>query len=143
MLAIPFISAICYLAGGQWNKWYRWGMGLPIGVIALLFNVNVFTGPHWWQLLCIPTYFIATNAFSYGEKMWTTKLFGPWVAIVISGVAFGLASAPILLYWSVAQAIIGGVGFAVIKYFDDKGKLVNPWTELLRGFIGTVLLAFN
>jgi hypothetical protein len=126
---------ILYLAGGQVNKWFRWGIGLPIAIVGLL------TGHGVWSLLCIPTYFIATNAFSYGEKMIWTKWFGKWASMIISGVAFGLASIPILGWtWGIAQGIIGGVGFGILKYLDDADKLKNPWQELLRGYIGCSLM---
>ena len=62
---IPIISALFYLGGGQWNKWYRWGMGLPIFIIALI------TGHSWYSIFALVTYFIATNVFSYGDKYYT------------------------------------------------------------------------
>jgi len=134
---IPIISAVLYLAGGQWNKWFRWGMGLPIGAIACVMLHS------WVPLLCGITYFIATNAFSYGEKMIWTKLFGGWFSIILAGVAFGLAATPILGWtWGIAQAIIGGVGFGLLKWLDDTDRLKNPFQELCRGFIGTIMLAF-
>lgn len=131
MFIIPFISAGLYLAGGQWNKWYRWGMGIPIALTGAV------VGHSWIPLLCIPTYFIATNAFSYGDKMWTTKLFGKWASMIISGVALGAASAPVLAWWAIPQAIFGGLAFGLLKWLDDTNKLKNPWQELLRGFLGT------
>ena len=137
MILIPIIAGACYLIGGQWWKAGRWFMGVPIFIIAII------TGHPWYSIFVIPTYWIATSAFSYGEKMWTTKLFGPWISMIISGIAFGLASAPILGWtWGIAQAIIGGVGFGVLKWLDDTEKLKNPWQEILRGVIGTVLFIF-
>jgi len=134
---IPFISAFLYLVGGQWWKAGRWFMGVPIFFIA------IFTGHAWYSVFCVFTYWIATSVFSYGEKMWTYKLFGAWGSMILSGIAFGLASTPILGWtWGIAQAIIGGVGFGLLKWLDDTDKLKNPWQELGRGFVGTIMLAF-
>ena len=132
---IPFISSGLYLAGGQINKWFRWGMGIPIAIIGIFMLKPM-------AIMAILSYFIATNAFSYGEKMWTTKLFGPWASMIISGVALGAASAPVLAWMAIPQAIIGGIGFGVLKYLDDNEILKNPWQELLRGFTGTILFFF-
>jgi len=133
MWIIPIVSAICYLVGGQWWKPARWFMGVPIFIIAII------TGHAWYSIFCVATYWIATSAFSYGDKMWTSKIFGRWISMVLSGIAFGLASAPILGYWSIAQAILGGIGFGILKWFDDTERLKNPWQELGRGFFGTIL----
>ena len=126
MVIIPIVSSLLYLGGGQINKWLRWGMGIPIALL---------TGNYW----VILTYFVATNCFSYGEKMWTTKLFGPWVSMGISGLALGLASIPVLGLYGVIQGIVSMCAFLCIKYFDDKGIIQNPWVELLRGFLGTIV----
>jgi len=134
MWSIPIIASVLYLLGGQANKWFRWGMGIPIFFIA------IFTGHAWYSIFVVFTYLIATNAFSYGENMWTTKIFGAWISMITSGIAFGLASTPILGWtWGIVQAIIGGVSFGVIKYYDDKGVIHNPIVELGRGFTGTFL----
>ena len=134
MALIPIISSLLYLAGGQWNKWYRWLLGLPIAAIMLL------THHSWISSFAILTYFIATNFFSYGEKMIWTKLFGPWGSMAISGFAFGLASyvclTPVL---GMIQTIIATIAFLVIKWLDDNGKIHNPVVELLRGLLGTIV----
>lgn len=136
MWLIPIVSAVFYLLGGQVNKWFRWGVGLPIFIIAIL------TGHQWYSIFAIATFFIATNAFSYGEKMIWTKLFGAWFSMILAGIAFGLAAFPIIGYWAIAQAIVSGVGFGLLKWLDDTDRLKNPFQELARGFIGTILLAF-
>ena len=134
MWMIPIVSAVLYLLGGQVNKWFRWGMGIPIFLIA------TFTGHSWVSVFAIATYFIATNAFSYGDNMWTTKLFGKWVSMGISGLAYGLASIVVLgVFWGVIQGIIGCVSFVILKWLDDSDRLKNPWQELCRGFFGTIV----
>mgnify|MGYP001339301818 CR=1 FL=1 len=136
MWIIPILSAVLYLLGGQINKWFRWGLGIPIAIIG------VWTG-HYWAIMAIVTYFIATNAFSYGEKMIWTKLFGGWVSMALAGLAFGLASIVVLgSFWGVIQGIVGMVSFTILKWLDDTDRLKNPWQELLRGFTGTILLIF-
>lgn len=83
---------------------------------------------------------VATNWLSYGENMWTTKLFGKWASMGIAGFAFGLASMPILGYfWGYLQAIISCIAFLLIKKWDDAGIIKNPFVELLRGGIGTII----
>lgn len=138
MILLPFISAGLYLLGGQVNKWFRWGMGIPIALITFFFY-----GHNWVSLLAIATYFIATNAFSYGDKMIWTKIFGKWVSMGLSGFMFGLASFPIIGYWAILNAVISCTAFLVLKYLDDTDKLKNPWQELLRGFLGTAILIFG
>lgn len=134
MWIIPFLSAILYLIGGQWLKLARWLIGLP------MFFIAIFNGYQWYSIFAVLTYFLATNVFSYGDNMWTSKLFGRWISMILSGVTFGLASAPILgIKWGITQAIIGGVGFGVLKWLDDTDRLKNPWQELCRGFVGTIV----
>lgn len=133
MFPATIVSAILYLAGGQLNKWFRWGIGVPISVFGFLSGHGIIS------ILAIPTYFIATNAFSYGEKMIWTKLFGKWVSMGLSGLAFGLASIPVLgWFWGVIQGIVGMVSFLVLKWLDDTERLKNPWQELCRGLLGTI-----
>ena len=131
MILLPFISAACYLIGGQWWKPARWLMGIPIGLIGL------FSG-HPYSLLAIPAYWIATSAFPYGDGSWL-NIFGECGKWAICGFVFGLASAPVLGYWSIAQAIVSGGGFVILHYLDEKDVVKNPFQELLRGFIGTIL----
>ena len=134
MVLVPVISSILYMLGGQVNKWYRWLLGIPIAVIALL------THHSWISVFAILTYFIATNFFSYGEKMIWTKLFGPWGSMALSGFAFGLASycvlTPIL---GMLQTIIATTAFLVIKWLDDNDIVKAPLVEVLRGLLGTVV----
>jgi len=133
MWTIPIVSAILYLVGGQWWKIARWVL---IG--AFIFFISIFNGYPWWSISAVLTYLIATNVFSYGDKMWTSKIFGRWVSMGISGFMFGLASIVVLgIGFGILQAIIGLIGFLVLKWLDDTDKLKNPWQELCRGFIGT------
>jgi hypothetical protein len=110
-------------------------MGVPIALLGICMLEPM-------AIMAILSYFIATNVFSYGEKCWTTKLFGPWASMILAGVALGAASAPVLAWLAIPQAIIGGLSFGVLKYLDDNEILKNPWQELLRGFTGTVLFFF-
>lgn len=138
MILIPFVASACYLIGGQYLKIIRWLMGIPIFFIA------IFNGASWYSIFSVLTYFLATNVFSYGDNMWTSKLFGRWISMGISGLAFGLASIPILgLTWGVSQGIFSMFAFLVLKYLDDTDKLKNPFQELLRGFLGTFLFIFR
>jgi len=139
---IPFVSAACYLIGGQWWKAARWFMGVPIWAFTAQWNLWHFI-PYPsldWNILAIPAYWIATSAFSYGEKMWTYKLFGPWVSMGISGFALGLASLTLLpLHLALLQTAFALVSFLVLKWLDDTDRVKNPWQELLRGFTGTIM----
>jgi hypothetical protein len=138
MILIPVISAVLYLLGGQVNKWFRWLMGIPIAGIAIA------TGHGWWSLLAIVTYFVATNFFSYGDKMIWTKLFGKWVSMGLAGLAMGLASIVVLgTFWGIIQGIVGCISFLVLKWLDDTDRLKNPWQELLRGLLGTILFSLG
>ncbi len=134
MILIPLIASVLYLVGGQINKWARWLIGVPI------FIISIINGHPWYSIFAIATYLVATNAFSYGEKMIWTKIFGKWVSMGLSGFMYGLASFIILGWtWGVVQAIIGLVSFLILKWLDDTDKLKNPWQELLRGLLGTIV----
>lgn len=132
MVLIPLASSFLYCLGGQVNKWYRWLIGLPIAIVFMLNNHN--------GLWAIPAYFIATNFFSYGDKMIWTKLFGKWGSMAISGFAFGLASYSVLPpYLAMIQTITATISFLVIKWLDDNDVVKNPYVELLRGLCGTIV----
>jgi hypothetical protein len=133
MIILPFLSGYLYLLGGQKWCWYRWGMGLPISLIALIFTHNPL------NLLCIPTYYIATSAFPYGEKSWLNFL-GEGGKFFVCGLAFGFASIPILGFIGILQGIISGFAFLGIKILDNKDIIKNPWVEFLRGCLGSCLL---
>ena len=136
MMLIPFISSICYLIGGQGWKIARWLIGLPIFIIAII------CGYPWYSIFAVLTYFIATNVFSYGDNMWTTKLLGKWASFVLSGFMFGLASVSVLR-WELCllQAFLGAIFFSILKYLDDNEIVKNPFQEFLRGFVGTCVYA--
>jgi hypothetical protein len=134
-ILIPIIAGLLFLGGGQINKWIRWTMGSIIGLIAVCITMS------WWTILyCFVTYFIATSAFPYGEKSWLNKFMCEYVKWFVCGFVFGLAAFPILGYWSVVQAMIAGVCWVVLKILDDKNIVKNPWQELLRGLLGTVII---
>jgi len=46
-------------------------------------------------------------------------------------------------YLGLLQAVLGALGFVVIKYFDDKAIINNPLVERLRGWIGTICLLLS
>lgn len=78
--------------------------------------------------------------FKYGVKSWLNFL-GEYGKFFVCGLALGAAPAYVLgLKWGILQTVIGGIGFVVIKYLDDKGIVKNPWVERLRGFVGTILV---
>jgi hypothetical protein len=105
-------------------------MGLPISLMALVFGHSIYS------LLCILTYYVATSAFPYGDNSWLNKFFSQLQKHFVCGLVFGLASFPIIGYWAILQGIVGGVTF----YCIEKYEVNNPWTELLRGGLGTVCL---
>ncbi len=131
MIFIPFISAILFLVGGQWWKPARWFMGVPIAIVGTMSH-------HYWAIMAIPAYWIATSAFPYGEKSWI-KL-PEELKFLVCGLVFGLASiTAINWYWALIQTAISGACWWFIKVLDDKEMVKNPWVELLRGFTGTVV----
>ena len=133
MWSIPFIAAACYLIGGQWWKPARWFMGVPIASIALI------NGYPWYCMLAIPAYWIATSAFPYGEKSWLNFL-GEYGKYAVVGFVLGLCSfccCPFI--FACFQSILSALFFTALHYLDEKDLLKNPWQELLRGFLGTVV----
>jgi len=139
IILIPFICAALFAVGGYgkipflfikgWNaKLWRWLMG---GFIGLLLWHGVIT----FGLLLL-TYWLATSVFGYGDKSILNKFLSQNMTHMVSGIMFGLASAPILLFWSIPLAIISGGVF----YLIEKYKINNPYAELLRGGLGTCLL---
>lgn len=135
MWTIPLISAICFLIGGQWWKPARWLMGIPITVIGV-FHL------HYWAILAIPAYWIATSAFPYGEKSWLNFLgeYGKWLVV---GLVLGACSFVLLPLWlGVLQSLLSAVSFGLLHWLDEKNIVKNPFQELLRGFCGTILFLF-
>ena len=145
MWIVPIIAGLSYGLGGDGRipylfisgfnaKLWRWLMGIPIVVVGLL------TGHGLTSLWCILTYYIATN-IPYGENS-PLNFLGEYGKYIVCGIAFGLASAPILLYWSIVQAIIGGIGFAILHWFDEMNIIKNPFQEIFRGIVGTIVFIF-
>jgi hypothetical protein len=139
-IILPIISGLLYRAGGtdQW-KWcilnqkiWRWFIGIPIAAWYTYIQHS------WIPLLCIPAYLIAVTAFVYGEKSWLNFL-GVWGKWYVCGFAFGAASIPALGVVGLLQAMFGGIGFVILHYLDDKEILKNPWQEICRGVVGTLL----
>jgi hypothetical protein len=113
-------------------------MGIPIGLIYAYYH---YPCP-WIKIIltCAGAYFIATNLFGYGEKTLILKYLPKWLKFTVSGLIFGLASFPILGWWSLLQAAVSGLAFYILFILDEKEILKNPWQELLRGFFGTLLM---
>ena len=135
MILIPFISGVCFLIGGQWWKPARWLMGIPIAIIGV-FHL------HYWSILCVPTFWVATSCFPYGDSSWL-NIFGEYGKWAACGFVFGLASIPILgIFFGVMQGIVGAIAFTGLHWLDERNIVKNPFQELLRGFVGTVLFFF-
>lgn len=132
MITIPILNGALFLAGGQWNKWYRWGMGAPVAILCF-----IKTG-HAAAFLLIPSYWIATSAFPYGEKSWLNFL-GEKLKFAACGLAFGLASIPALgIFGGIENACLSAIAWAAIKELDDRNILKNPYVEIARGFFGSI-----
>lgn len=130
MWMIPIISAVCFLIGGQWWKPARWLMGIPIFIIGTFYHC-------FWAILCIPTYWIATSCFPYGDSSWL-NIFGEYGKWAICGLVFGLASIPILGVLGIVNGFIAAICFMALHYLDEADIVKNPWQELLRGFLGSI-----
>ena len=64
--------------------------------------------------------------------------------MALAGLTYGLASIALLgAFWGIIQGIVGAICFTILKYLDDKNVLKNPWQELLRGGLGTIIFVFH
>lgn len=163
------IKSILGLTKG--NKNWRWfGIGSFIGVLYFIngmirncFAINSLEPfrilGFYKSLLCIPSYFIATSVFSYGENHWLRKLVGRNSCWVIYGLFFGLASFPVLGKLCMLQGIIGGVIFYILMKLSNDGifrltygkedrpyviwYLDHKYVEILFGFFGTIMFWFH
>ena len=110
-------------------------MGLFIG--ALLWKGWLAYG------LCVGGYFLATNLFGYGEKTPILKYLPKWAKFTVSGIMYGLVGfallGPIL---AISQGIVAGISFYILMLLDDAEIVKNPYQELLRGGLGTILFLF-
>ena len=139
MILIPIISGALYLVGGQWWKPARWIMGIPIGVIGAFHIFSTTHHIHYWMILALPSYWVATSAFPYGDNSWL-NIFGEWGKWAICGLALGLASIVVLNpILAILQGIVGAIGFVVLHWLDEKNIVKNPFQEILRGVIGTIV----
>ena len=141
-IIIPIVSAVLYRFGGmdqiKWipvnQKIWRWlGIGLFIGIMFMLLRNS------YKPLLVIPMYIIAIQGMPYGEKSWLNFL-PKWTKFTVSGIMYGLAGfallGPVL---AIIQGIVGAVAYLVLMVLDDKEIVKNPYQELLRGALGTIL----
>jgi len=122
-----------YIFGEIKNKWGKYLMGFPIGIIDAIVLRS------WIPLLCLATYFVACQ-IGYGEKNWLTKLVGIRAAITIHGCAVGLASFPIVGWWAIVGGIFSGLCFLGISFPDEAKIIREPWIAILRGLAGTAIL---
>jgi hypothetical protein len=115
---------------GKSNKWFKTLIGIPIGIIYGLFF-------HMWLQggLAALAYFVALQ-FGYGSSNWTVKLFSKRGALIFCGALMGIASAPILLWWSVLAAVISGAMFYLLDVLNN--QIHEPWVAILRGIGGTI-----
>jgi len=116
---------------GKCNKNWKLTLGLPIGLLGLIALHTLL------PLLCFFTYLIA-GSMGYGENNWFTKLVGQRNAIIGCGVLLGLASFPIIGFWSLLQAIISGWAW---YYIWKKDGIINePWVAILRSASALICL---
>lgn len=114
------------------NKLYKSLMGLPIGFFAFFLHFSLLQ-----SLLTIASYFIALQ-FGYGSNNWLTKLVGNKGALAICGFLMGVASFPILGWFSILQGIVSSATFLCIDAYKE--KIVEPWVATIRGVLGTICL---
>jgi hypothetical protein len=87
-------------------------------------------------------YFLATNVCSYGDKSPAFKSLSKGLKFALSGFAYGLAPIFILgVSNGLLQAFIAMLGFYVIYILDESNIIKNPWVELLRGVVGTIVFS--
>ncbi len=133
MWAIIPLSGIFYRLGGSeyGNKWYRWLMGLPIGIIMAVYTQKLIYIP-----IYTATYFIATSVFVYGDDSWVSKLLGRKGARIAHGIAFGLASLqPLFAIWT-------AVVFYILFELAEHDVIDNKVSEALRGSLGVLIFCF-
>ena len=129
LLMISGTTAL-YTCGEIYKKELKYICGIPMGILGCV----VMHSPI--PLLAILSYFIATE-FGYGENNWLTKLLGNLGAITFCGVAFGLASIPILGLWGLLQGLLSG---GVWYYLAKKDGVINePWVGIFRSLLGCIL----
>lgn len=114
-----------YWAGENYNKIFKYLMGVPIGLLYVL-----GLGHDWAGLLAMLTYFIATNAFGYGEKNLWTKWLGERNAIILTGAMLGLASFPIIGYWAILSMCVSGTTWYWIWKKNVNEPMCSIWRSL-------------
>jgi hypothetical protein len=155
---IPLVSAFAMRSGGvgkddrflpfmnpptPWaNKWWRWGMGIPIAFILSYCDGKILFGPQWWL---VPAIFLATNCFPYGEKSWLNFL-GKDLKWAFYGLLFGACSFLVLPFgYGMIQTLLAGLSFwFLMKWSNDgfNGNYLNhAWVEFSFGLLGTVMYA--
>ena len=113
-------------------------MGLPIGVYYGLTNRT------WVPVLCLVTYFLATNVVSYGENHILRKFCGRDLTWLLYGFIFGLASLPVLpVLLALTQACVASAAFWLLMKWSNDGfrghKLNHKLVELGFGLLGTII----
>jgi tetrahydromethanopterin S-methyltransferase subunit G len=122
---------VCYYYGENFNKIGKTMIGIPIG---LLYGLGL--GHDWAGLLAMLTYFIATNAFGYGEKNIWVKWIGEQNSIILTGAMLGLAAFPVIGAWAILSMCISGTSWYVIW----KRQVNEPFCAIYRAFSALILL---
>jgi len=133
-LLLMLAAVIMYTLGENKKQIFKQLMGIPLALIAFLFTHNL------WALLAIPSYYIASIAFGYGDKNIWTKWIGKEWAVILTGFMLGLASFPIVGIWAILQATISSWAWYGVYVFDEAGKIKEPWVAILRSLGASVCL---
>lgn len=131
-IILIILGIIMYTLGENYNKNFKYAMGIPMGIIAALVLKSFI------PLLAILSYLIA-NEIGYGDNNLLTKWVGKRLAIVIHGTALGLACFPIVWGWALLSGIISCLGFIIIDVFDRQGKIGEPWVAIFRALSATII----
>ena len=131
-ILLIIIAVSMYTLGEIHSKFLKYIMGIPMGIVY-----GLFTGNWIGACLIAGSYAIATQ-FGYGENNWLTKLLSPIGSIIFCGVALGLASMPLIGFWSLLAGLISG---GVWYYLEKKDGVINePWVGILRSLSATILI---
>ena len=148
-IVIPILSGILYrMTGTDWawvpEGWFKkflkfmpWRelIGTLIGGTFAIITKS------WIPLICILTFWFQPP---YGANSYLNFL-GEIGKFAVCGFVFGVSSIPVWialnLWWmGLVQAGIAALAFVIVKYLDDHEIVKNPWVEILRGLLGTILL---
>ena len=136
-LALCIWAGYAYRWGGDDIKGINWRqfIGVPIGLIYALLT---------WSWIPLITCITFIQQPPYGEKSYLNFL-GEYGKFAVCGFVFGISTLPVYIacgkWWlGIISGVVSALAYVVIKYFDDKAIIDNPWVERLRGFFGTITL---